>query len=273
VLERKDRGSGERWLPFRLAREIGSLAGRLEAWAARSDIVDVLRGANPAIPPELRDRQAETWWGLLAIADAAGEPWSIRARLAAVSLHTGRDAEDSMSLSVLLLSHIRRVFEEAATDRITTIDLLSALVDLEEGPWARWWAADVEKSERPEGPPPRKAGADLSHKLKPFRRPDGKPIKPRVVRMPDGKTPRGYLVEDFADAFPRYLGSPDATDATNATSLASAVASVASVASPVPNGNEDGWPCGECGARSPVGHSMSCLTGVRERYGMEAAGA
>lgn len=31
------------------------------------------------------------------------------------------------------------MIEEAATDRIPTIDLLRALVDLEEGPWARWW--------------------------------------------------------------------------------------------------------------------------------------
>ena len=241
-------------------RWMGSLADRLEAWDVRDDVIDALRAANPAIPPELRDRQAETWWGLLAIADAAGEPWSIRARVAAVSLHTGRDAEDSMSLSVLLLSHIRRVFEEAATDRIPTIDLLRALVDLEEGPWARWWAADVEKSERPDGPPPRKAGADLSHKLKPFRRPDGKPIKPRVVRMPDGKTPRGYLVEDFADAFPRYLGPPDATDATDATALARDVALVASVASPGPKGDDDiSWPCPE--VRCPFGgRSLDALS-------------
>jgi hypothetical protein len=35
------------------------------------------------------------------------------------------------------------VIEEAATDRIPTIDLLRALVDLEEGPWARWWLASV----------------------------------------------------------------------------------------------------------------------------------
>lgn len=33
------------------------------------------------------------------------------------------------------------------------------------------------------------------------------------------------------------------------------------------------WPCPECGAGSPAGHSMRCLTGVRERYGMESAGA
>jgi hypothetical protein len=268
VLERKDRGSGERWLPFRLAGEISTLVERLEAWATRSDVLDTLRAANPLIPPELRDRQAETWWGLLAIADAAGEPWSIRARAAAVSLHTGRDAEDSMSLSVLLLSHIRRVFEEAATDRIPTIELLRALVDLEEGPWARWWAADVEKAERPEGPAPRKAGADLSAKLKPFRRPDGERIKPHPVKMDDGRVPRGYYLSDFADAFPRYLGSPDATDVANATALARTVATVAPVASPNQEGPErSSWRCPECGARSPAGHGMPCLTGVRERYG------
>jgi hypothetical protein len=26
-------------------------------------------------------------------------------------------------------------------------------------------------------------------------------------------------------------------------------------------------PCPECGARSPAGHGMRCITGVRERYG------
>lgn len=230
VLERKDKGSGERWLPFLVEDEARALADRLEAWASEATVA-ILRADRPSIPPELRDRHAEGWWGLFAIADLAGEGWPSRARAAAIGLHTGRDAEDSMSLSVLLLSHIRRVFEEAKVDRLATADLLRALVDLEEGPWARWWAADIEKAERPDGPSPRRAGADLSHKLKPFRKLDGKPIKPRTIRLPDGKTPRGYHLEDFADAFPRYLGLPDATDATNATPLASPVASVSSVAS------------------------------------------
>ena len=154
-----------------------------------------------------------------------------------------------MSLSVLLLAHIRRVFEELSVDRLSTADLLRHLVDLQEGPWARWWAADVEKAERPEGPPPRKAGADLSHKLKPFRRPDGKPIKPRVIKMADGTTARGYLLEDFADAFPRYLGSPDVTDVTNVTPLVSTVTSVTSVTSPDPRDET----CVRC-ARYGSGH-------------------
>jgi Protein of unknown function (DUF3631) len=265
VLERKDKGSGERWIAFRLAKEIASLASRLEAWASGTDVLDALRAANPQIPPELRDRQAETWWGLFAIADLAGEGWPARARSAAVSLHTGRDAEDSMSLSVLLLSHIRRVFDECDADRIPTADLLRALVDLEEGPWARWWAGDVEKAERLDGPPPRKAGADLSHKLKPFRKPDGKPIKPHVIKLGEGTTARGYLLEDFADAFPRYLGPPDVTYVTDVTPLASAVTSVTSVTSPHPNEHQStGRPrCLRCARYGPdhVGAHVSYWPG------------
>jgi hypothetical protein len=143
-----------------------------------------------------------------------------------------------MSLSVLLLSHVQRVFRARGRDRLRTLDLLSGLVDLQEGPWARWWAADVEHAER-DGVAPRKAGADLAHKLKPFRKPDGNAIKPRVIKLPDGSSPRGYHLEDFADAFLRYL---DATNATNATPLARHVASVASVSSPDQGDErEPGW--------------------------------
>jgi hypothetical protein len=44
----------------------------------------------------------------------------------------------------------------------------------------------------------------LTRNLRPFRKPDGTPIKPRVVKLADGRTARGYALEDFADAFSRY---------------------------------------------------------------------
>jgi hypothetical protein len=139
-----------------------------------------------------------------------------------------------MSLAVLLLSHIRRVFGETGTDRLPTPDLLRGLVELEEGPWARWWAADVAAAERIDGPAPRRAGADLSHQLKPLHKSDGQPIKPRVFKTAGRRTARGYLLEDFEDAFRRYLGSRHVTNATDVTLLASAVTSVSSVTSPSP---------------------------------------
>jgi hypothetical protein len=240
VLERKPRGTGERWLPHLHEPESKAIADALAAWASE-DTIAQLREARPEIPSELRDRHAEVWWGMFAIADLAGQGWGERARRAALVLHADRDAASTMSLGVLLLSHIRAAFEEAETDRLSTAALLAALVDNEEGPWARWWADDLRKDG-----PPRTAGADLAKKLRPFRNSDGEPITSRTIRLADGSTPRGYLAADFATAWSLYLAPSigDATDATDATPLASPVASVASVASGLegraPNGQADG---------------------------------
>jgi hypothetical protein len=51
--------------------------------AAVAPTVDRLRDANPELPPELSDRQADVWEPLLAIADCAGGNWPQDARHAA----------------------------------------------------------------------------------------------------------------------------------------------------------------------------------------------
>jgi hypothetical protein len=161
VLERKLRGSGERWIPFLVAEEARAIAVALESWANEETITS-LKAARPAIPEELRDRHAEVWWSLLAIADMAGGDWSSAARTAAVVLHADRDATDSMSLGVLLLEHIRRAFDEAEVDRFSSADLLGKLVEQEEGPWARFWAAEVNRDA-----PPQAAATDLAPQVAP----------------------------------------------------------------------------------------------------------
>ena len=57
-------------------------------------------------------------------------------------------------------------------------------------------------------------------------------IKPHTVRLPDGSTPKGYLLEDFADTWNRYLpaAGTSATSATNDETELSGVADVALVA-------------------------------------------
>jgi Protein of unknown function (DUF3631) len=231
ALERKVRGSGERWLPFLVEAEAASIAGRLAAWAS-AETVATLRGARPAIPPELRDRHAEGWWSLFAIADAAGREWPASARAAALAFHADRDSEDSMSLSVLLLAHIRRLTEEREVDRASSAQLIRWLVELAEGPWARWWASSVDRADKGEDHALDRAAASLSALLKPFRREDGKPIKPVVIRLHDESTARGYTLEDFSDAFPRYLG---VTSVTSVTTLASTVTPVTPVTPPLPS--------------------------------------
>jgi hypothetical protein len=241
ALERKRRGSGERWLPFLVEPEASAIASGLAAWASEATIA-ALRDARPEIPPELRDRHAEAWWSLLAVADSAGGLWPDAARAAAVTLHADRDAEDTMGLSVLLLSHIRRILEEQGGDRASSAQLIRWLVELAEGPWARWWASAVDRVGRGEEHALDKAAASLASLLKPFRRVDNRPLKPRTVRLADGTTAKGYMAEDFADAFPRYLG---VTPVTGVTPLASTVTAVTPV-TPPSQSNEASAVCVRC---------------------------
>jgi hypothetical protein len=137
-----------------------------------------------------------------------------------------------MSLSVLLLAHIRRLTEEREVDRASSAQLIRWLVELAEGPWARWWASSVDRADKGEDHALDRAAASLSALLKPFRREDGKPIKPVVIRLHDESTARGYTLEDFSDAFPRYLG---VTSVTSVTTLASTVTPVTPVTPPLPS--------------------------------------
>ena len=233
-LSRKPRGTLERFIGFLVEPEANILADRLEAWA-QAEVIDHLAKQTPSYPKELRDRHVEVWWGLFNIADLAGEVWSRRAREAALALHTGEDAEDTYSLGVLLLAHIKDAFDEAAIDRLPTAQLLRLLVANEQGPWGKFWGAEIGRDGAPMG-----AASDLARKLRAFEKPDGKPIKPHPVKMPDGVVPRGYYREDFDQAWTIYLGfgHPPATTATTATALASTVAPVAPVAPPHPNGDQ-----------------------------------
>jgi hypothetical protein len=46
-------------------------------------------------------------------------------------------------------------------------------------------------------------------------------VKPKSIRIGDA-TPKGYLRDDLADAFARYLAAPAATSATTSESLVNA---------------------------------------------------
>ncbi|GIU97413.1 MAG: hypothetical protein KatS3mg013_1216 [Actinomycetota bacterium] len=226
VLERKPRASGERFLAHLAEPEAREIARDLAAWAT-AETIERLRAAQPELPISLRDRHAEMWWILFAIADEAGGRWPERARRAALALHSAREGPDTMSIGVLLLAHVRQAFEEAGADRLATVDLLRRLVENEEGPWGRFWGAELARDGTP-----RAAPADLARYLRQFRTPEGEPIRPRVIKMADGSTARGYRLEDLAAAFELYLPtapSGDVTPPTDVTALASEVTSATSV--------------------------------------------
>ncbi len=196
-----------------------------------ADAIQILRGRAPQVPGVLNDRAAEIWEPLFTIADCAGATWPQRARTAAVVLHAERfDTEETAG--VALLGAAQAVFETAGTDRIKTTELVRALVERDDGPWAEWWGKAVAAGNT-RGPAYR-----LSRLLRPFG------ISPQTIRFPDGDTCKGYYRAAFEDTWRRYLISGDGGEASGASTSSPSVlldsekAPVAP-AFPPPNGVND----------------------------------
>ena len=143
------------------------------------------------MPDGIVDRAADVWEPLVAVADAAAGDWPAHARKACVALNAAR-AEDDPGTSEKLLADIREVFEWAeatnrpVTDRVHSADLVEWLKALDERPWAGW---NKDKGIRP---------VDLAKQLGAYG------IKSKNVRIGEIQK-KGYELDDFADAFARYL--------------------------------------------------------------------
>jgi hypothetical protein len=168
-------------LRLRLVRpEAELLAERLGDVGARA--VPELTGAFPEIPDELGDRAADCAEPLLAIADYAAGDWPALARKALVALQGGHTIEDE-SISTRLLADVRTVFGDE--ERISSKALLQGLHDLDEGGWDDWFGRPL-------------SAAKMNKMLHDFS------IRSRVVRLGE-KTAKGFLREQFEDAWARYL--------------------------------------------------------------------
>lgn len=207
------------------------LRSQIARWA--QDNAAAVRVARPQLPEELHDRAQDNWEPLLAIADLAGGDWPRLARSSARKL-TGV-GEPSVSTGVQLLADIRDVIERRNLLRIASRDLLDELCTDDEQPWGCW-----------NGGKPMTA-RQLSDRLK------GYGIRSKTVRIGYG-TPKGYEREQFADAFERYLDSPnhphqDATPKQRSNDGASSVADyenplATTPANPQQRNTLDGRTCG-----------------------------
>jgi hypothetical protein len=184
-LRRKAPGEHVERLRLRDAQaESESLREGLEEWASLA--VPTLERARPEVPNALDDRAADVWEPLLAIADSAWGQWPARARTAALALSAGATREDD-SLGVTLLRDIRVLFQRQGVNRMSTAELLAALLVMEEAPWGDLWGRPLD-----------------TRRLAKILRPYG--IRPHVVRIGE-RTPSGYDSSDFGDAWNRYLPS------------------------------------------------------------------
>jgi uncharacterized protein DUF3631 len=180
-----------------VAAAAAPLREQAQRWAAQPAVIEVLRHAEPGLPPELNDRAQDSWEPLLAIADTAGRGWPERARRAALELSTGFDVDDD-SIGVKLLADCREVIAGRGLTKITSEQLVTAVKAIGESPWD---ALELTKRK-------------LAVMLKPYG------IRPKPIRIGDNVDHRGYHRAHFEDAWSRYLppgGQRSATTATTAT--------------------------------------------------------
>lgn len=159
----------------------GELDARISAWAKMH--VESLREAEVDLPDEFSDRQQDASEPLLAIADMAGDMWAERARKSLLVLLTDEPSAPVESLQLKCLSDCRDVLRLHHKDfKMHSFELVSYLKELEESPWEErnlsqntlaWYLGHYD-------------------------------IKSKKVRIGDFVL-QGYSVDDFRDAWNRYL--------------------------------------------------------------------
>ena len=163
-----------------LFAELEPIRRKAARWAL--DHQDRLGNITARPPATLHDRAQDLWRPLLAIAEVAGGDWMDRAPRAAVQLAGVQPQENSVG--VQLLATIQSIFETQPTDRLSSETIVHVLAEGEDNPW-------------PDRLPLTKA--QLARLLAPFG------IRPTIVHRSRTQVSRGYRLEDFHDAFARYL--------------------------------------------------------------------
>lgn len=191
-------------------RQARPLRDKLATWMAH--VGTRVGAARPTMPDGVRDRAAEIWRPLIAIADEAGDHWPQTARAACQHFVTNAATQPD-STGIRLLADLRDLYTHRATDRMTTADILTALHNLDDAPWAEYQGKPLD---------PRRLGKLL-----------GKyGVKSRDIKQSTGTAAKGYRLDGdggLADAWSRYLPVA-ATSATSATSQVNPVADTDPVA-------------------------------------------
>jgi len=208
---REDEEVAEFW-EEEIEAEAAPLREQLAAWVAT--VTDKVAKGRPTMPEGVRDRSAEIWRPLIAIADAAGGDWPDTARAACTHFVAVAAADrNGGGLRIRLLSDLRDLFTARGVDELPSAEIIDALCALDEAPWADLSGKPLDSRR-------------LAKELKPYG------VTSKNIRQPGGAVPKGYAVSGpggLADAWSRYLPA-SATSATAATSQVTGVADTRGVA-------------------------------------------
>jgi putative DNA primase/helicase len=166
---------------------LARLRQQLRRWA--DDNSAVLAKAAPEIPHGFHSRVRANWKPLLAIAENAGDKWKRAAWQAAGAIEKVR-ATFGASIGVQLLYSIMGLFEANHVDCITSQQMVAYLTADSEGPWAEY---------RHGRPLSQKQLANLLNEYGIY----SETVHP--VGLPHAK---GYRLDQFSEAFGRYLTPP-----------------------------------------------------------------
>ncbi|ASR34029.1 hypothetical protein BAY61_02405 [Prauserella marina] len=192
--------------------EAAPLRDTLAAWV--ESVSDKVSKGRPVMPSGVRDRAAEIWRPLIALADAAGGTWPETAREACTHFVAVANADrNGGGLRLQLLSDLRDLFTARGTDKLTSNEIVNALCALDEAPWADLNGKPLDSRR-------------LARELKPYG------VESQNVKQANGTVAKGYRVTGpagLADVWNRYLPTA-ATSATSATSQVNQVADTGRVA-------------------------------------------
>jgi Protein of unknown function (DUF3631) len=220
------------------APEAKVIAQLLSAWAA--SVRNRASGMWPDMPAGVEDRAADVWEALLSVADLAGGHWPDDARRSAVAL-VAASRGGGPSLGVMLLRDVQLVFDEHSCDRLVTDQLLKALNDLDESPWA---------SVKRDGKALDARG--LAQRLGRYD------IKSRNIRDTSGKVLKGYMREDFIDAWSRYLPDEQAKEDSQQGDVGPLPIGSATCATPLQEPAILEGRCCDCGRQPPSAGRPRC---------------
>jgi putative DNA primase/helicase len=161
--------------------ECQDIRRKCQRWA--EDNFDELAMTRPEMPKTNNDRLTDNWMPLFAIAQVAGGDWS---ELIKKSMLKMMGVEDD-NIGSMLLEDIQNIFSNGMK-RIFSDDLIEALKNKSDRPWVDW---NRGKGLTQNG---------LAKLLRPFD------VKSKTIRIED-KQRKGYSLEDFTDAFKRYISS------------------------------------------------------------------
>jgi hypothetical protein len=176
--------------------------GQILMWRPEAEL-----NPDPEMPIRCRNRDADNWRPLIAIADACGYGWGDRAREAmAIFSRESYDAD----IKIRLLSDIRRVLDARGVEFIWTQDLVEALHDLD-GDWEMFCGI------RGDQQPHRLKDYELAGMLRHFK------IRPHTVwprnRTSQSRSRKGYRRNQFEPVWRAYCDDGTASQASNIKTL------------------------------------------------------